>query len=130
MSKGKKELSFDLDSATTRKSPVIVEKSVKRVADDVERLLVDVSPAMQKQIKERALASDTTVKEYLLKVIYKHMNEVSRPAEPYPSMRGQKRLILEVPAAEAVTLRRKAQRFSTFKEFVLRCLEAEGIEIK
>lgn len=127
MSKAKKELSFDLDAAVTRKPPVAL---VKKVADDIERLLVDVSPAMQKQIKERALASDTTVKEYLLKVIYKHMNEVSRPAEPYPSMRGQKRLILEVPAAEAVTLRRKAQRFATFKEFVLRCLEAEGIEIK
>jgi hypothetical protein len=127
MSKGKKDLSFDLDAAVTRKAPVAL---VKKVAEDIERLLVDVSPAMQKQIKERALASDTTVKEYLLKVIYKHMNEVSRPAEPYPSMRGQKRLILEVPAAEAVTLRRKAQRFSTFKEFVLRCLEAEGIEIK
>lgn len=127
MSKGKKELSFDIEAAVTRKPPVAL---VKKVADDIERLLVDVSPAMQKQIKERALASDTTVKEYLLKVIYKHMNEVSRPAEPYPSMRGQKRLILEVPAAEAVTLRRKAQRFSTFKEFVLRCLEAEGIEIK
>ncbi len=127
MSKGKKDLSFDLDAAVTRKPPVAL---VKKVAEDIERLLVDVSPAMQKQIKERALASDTTVKEYLLKVIYKHMNEVSRPAEPYPSMRGQKRLILEVPAAEAVTLRRKAQRFSTFKEFVLRCLEAEGIEIK
>ena len=127
MSKGKKDLSFDLDAAVTRKPPVAL---VKKVAEDIERLLVDVSPAMQKQIKERALASDTTVKEYLLKVIYKHMNEISRPAEPYPSMRGQKRLILEVPAAEAVTLRRKAQRFSTFKEFVLRCLEAEGIEIK
>jgi hypothetical protein len=127
MSKAKKDLSFDIESAVTRKAPVAL---VKKVADDIERLLVDVSPAMQKQIKERALASDTTVKEYLLKVIYKHMNEVSRPVEPYPSMRGQKRLILEVPAAEAVTLRRKAQRFSTFKEFVLRCLEAEGIEIK
>lgn len=127
MSKAKKELSFDIESAVTRKPP---EALVKKVSEDIERLLVDVSPAMQKQIKERALASDTTVKEYLLKVIYKHMNEVSRPAEPYPSMRGQKRLILEVPAAEAVTLRRKAQRFSTFKEFVLRCLEAEGIEIK
>ncbi|HMY18699.1 MAG TPA: hypothetical protein PKA58_20370 [Polyangium sp.] len=113
----------------TRKPPVELAKKANKVAEDTERLLVDVSPAMQKQIKERALASDTTVKEYLLKVIYKHMNEVSRPAEPYPSMRGQKRLILEVPAAEAVTLRRKAQRFSTFKEFVLRCLEAEGIEI-
>lgn len=127
MSKAKKELSFDIESAVTRKPP---EALVKKVSEDIERLLVDVSPAMQKQIKERALASDTTVKEYLLKVIYKHMNEVSRPAEPYPSMRGQKRLILEVPAAEAVTLKRKAQRFSTFKEFVMRCLEAEGIEIK
>ena len=127
MSKAKKELSFDIEAAVTRKAPVAL---VKKVAEDIERLLVDVSPAMQKQIKERALASDTTVKEYLLKVIYKHMNEVSRPAEPYPSMRGQKRLILEVPAAEAVTLRRKAQRFSTFKEFVLRCLEAEGIDIR
>ncbi|HRI69129.1 MAG TPA: hypothetical protein PK156_33090 [Polyangium sp.] len=126
MSKGKKDLSFDLDAAVTRKPPVAL---VKKVAEDIERLLVDVSPAMQKQIKERALASDTTVKEYVLKIIYKHMNEVSRPAEPYPSMRGQRRLILEVPAAEAVTLRRKAQRFSTFKEFVLRCLEAEGIAI-
>ena len=127
MSKAKKELSFDIEAAVTRKAPVAL---VKKVAEDIERLLVDVSPAMQKQLKERALASDTTVKEYLLKVIYKHMNEVSRPAEPYPSMRGQKRLILEVPAAEAVTLRRKAQRFSTFKEFVLRCLEAEGIDIR
>ena len=127
MSKAKKELSFDIEAAVTRKAPVAL---VKKVAEDIERLLVDVSPAMQKQIKERALASDTTVKEYLLKVIYKHMNEVSRPAEPYPSMRGQKRLILEGPAAEAVTLRRKAQRFSTFKEFVLRCLEAEGIDIR
>lgn len=126
MSKGKKDLSFDLEFGATRKPPVAL---AKKVADDIERLLVDVSPAMQKQIKERALASDTTVKEYVLKVIYKHMNEVSRPPAPYPSMRGQKRIILEVPAAEAVTLRRKAQRFSTFKEFVLRCLEAEGIEI-
>jgi uncharacterized protein (DUF1778 family) len=127
MSKVKKELSFDLDSAATRKPPVAL---VKKVAEDIERLLVDVSPTMQKQIKERALASDTTLKEFVLKVIYKHMNEVSLPPEPYPSMRGQKRIILEVPAAEAVTLKRKAQRFSTFKEFVMRCLEAEGIEIK
>lgn len=127
MSKGKKDLSFDLDAAVTRKPPVAL---VKKVADDIERLLVDVSPAMQKQIKERALAADTTVKEYVLGVIYKHMNDVSLPPQAYPSMRGQRRIILEVPAAEAVTLRRKAKRFSTFKECVLRCLESEGIEIR
>lgn len=127
MSKARKELSFDLESAATRKSPVTL---AKKVAEDIERLLVDVSPAIQKQIKERALASDTTVKEYVLKVVYKHMNDVSVPLEPFPSMRGQKRIILEVPAAEAATLKRKAKRFSTFKEFVLQCLEAEGIQIR
>lgn len=47
-------------------------------------------------------------------------------------MRGQKRVIIELPGAEADALTDKAKErgFPSFREFVLRCLEAEGLDIE
>jgi hypothetical protein len=121
----KKDLSFQ---TFVPAKPVQTTAHVDRVAANVKRLVVDVSPAIHRQLVERCIPFDT-IKAYVLFIVNKQQHRAKVSPNPIPPMRGQKRIIIELPEAEADALTEKAKSFQSFREFVLRCLEAEGLDI-
>lgn len=124
----KKDLSFDTFVPV---KPIQTTAHVERVAANVKRLVVDVSPSIHRQLVELSIPFDT-IKAYVLFVINKQKDRAKVSSTPIPPMRGQKRVIIELPEADAdaLTNKAKAKGFQSFREFVLRCLEAEGLTIE
>ena len=121
----KKDLSFE---EFIQVKPIQTTAHVERVAANVKRLVVDISPAIHRQLVERCIPFDT-MKAYVLFVINKQQHRAKYSSKSIPPMRGQKRVIIELPEAEADALTNKAKErnFPSFREFVLRCLEIEGV---
>lgn len=122
----KKDLTFE---TFVPAKPIQTAAHVERVADNVKRLVVDISPAIHRQLVERCIPFDT-MKAYVLFIINKQQHRAKVSSTPIPPMRGQKRVIIELPEAEANALTDKAKDFQSFREFVLRCLEVEGLDIE
>jgi predicted HicB family RNase H-like nuclease len=125
----KKDLTFDLDALVTPQSTA--KNLVERVADDYRRLVVDVSPTVHAKLKARAAKNRLSINAYVLNSIEKHCANVT-PSRVFPRMRAQSRIIIRVPAKAAEELLQKStkQGFEHFNDFVLSCLEKDGIQIK
>lgn len=99
---------------------------------DIERLFVEVPESLHTEVRRKALPMRT--KDYVLQQIAKRLESGEAMAiheirSPIPSASKQKRIILDVSGAKAAELKSKAVAFGSFRELVLCCLEADGIEM-
>lgn len=103
-------------------------KRAKQLLEGRKRLFVEVSYVVHQHIKARALPFSST-KNYIMWVIDNRESMAKKGAAPLPSAAKQRRIIIEVTDAEAERLLEKAKPWNTFREYVLRCLEADGIRM-
>lgn len=99
---------------------------------DVERLFVEVPESIHTEVRRKALP--LKVKEYVLQQIAKRLASgealvIHESREPVPGASHQKRIILDVTGTQAAELKSAAVAFGSFRELVLSCLEADGIEM-
>lgn len=99
---------------------------------DIERLFVEVPESLHTEVRRKALPMRT--KEYVLQQIAKRLASGEAMAiheirSPVPSASKQKRIILDVDGAKAAELKRAAVPFGSFREMVLCCIEADGMEM-
>ncbi len=99
---------------------------------DIERLFVEVPESIHTEVRRKALPMRT--KEYVLQQITKRLESGEAMAiheirSPVPSASKQKRIILDVRGVQAAELKSRAVAFGSFREMVLCCLEADGIEM-
>lgn len=99
---------------------------------DIERLFVEVPESIHTEVRRKALPMRT--KDYVLQQIAKRLESGEAAAihevrSPVPSASKQKRIILDVNGTKAAELKSAAVAFGSFREMVLCCLEADGIEM-
>jgi hypothetical protein len=104
-------------------------KRAKQLLEGRKRLFVEVSHIVHQHIKARALPFSST-KDYILWVLDNRESAAKKSENPFPSAAKQRRIILEMTDAEAERLLERAKPWKTFREFVLRCLEADGIRMR
>lgn len=115
----------------TYKPPVQRTDTAKRARQLLagrKRLFVEVSKAVHQRIRVRALPFGN-LKEYILWAVENRESKAKKGEEPFPSTPKQARIIIELTDEEAESLQEKAKPWKTFREYVLRCLEADGVEI-
>jgi hypothetical protein len=99
---------------------------------DIERLFVEVPDSVHTEVRRKALPMRT--KAYVLQQITKRLESgeahaIHESRSPVPGASHQKRIILDVNGATAAELKSRAVAFGSFRELVLCCLEADGIEM-
>ncbi len=95
-----------------------------------ERLLVEVSDTIHWQVKVRAALASKDIKSYLVDVIDNRGGSV-QPGPPIEAARHKKRLVADLPTEKMEQTRKRAEELGmTLREFILRCLEADGILLK
>jgi len=115
----------------TYKPPVQRTDTAKRARQLLagrKRLFVEVSKTVHQRIRVRALPFGN-LKEYILWAVENRESMAKKDEEPFPSTPRQARIIIEVTDEEAERLLEKAKPWKTFREYVLRCLEADGVQI-
>jgi len=97
---------------------------------DVERLLIEVSEKVHLQVRARALGYKN-LKSYLLRCIELRGPSIRRGGAPFPATRNRKRLVADLPTEIMRDIRERAEKAGiTVREFVLRCLEADGMVVE
>ena len=99
---------------------------------DVERLFVEVPESIHTEVRRKALPMRT--KEYVLQQVAARLASgealaIHESRSPVPGASHQKRIILDVSGTQAAELKSAAVTFGSFRELVLCCLEADGIEM-
>lgn len=99
---------------------------------DVERLFVEVPESVHTEVRRKALPLRT--KDYVLQQIAKRLASgeaatIHENRSPVPGASHQKRIVLDVSGTQAAALKGSAIAFGSFRELVLCCLEADGIEM-
>lgn len=123
----KKPLEFAAFAAPVLR-PDNTRKRAKQLLEGRRRLFVEVSHLVHQHIRARALPFGNT-KNYILWVLENRESVAKKSDTPFPSAAKQRRIIIEVSEAEAEQLLEKAKPWKTFREYVLRCLEADGIRV-
>lgn len=103
-------------------------KKARQLLAGRKRLFVEVSRPVHQIIRARALPFGN-LKEYILWALENRESRAKKGVEPVPSMPKQARIIIEVTDEEAERLLEKAKPWKTFREYVLRCLEADGVQV-
>jgi hypothetical protein len=96
-----------------------------------ERLIVEVPKDRHAKIKARAALMRTSIKGYVVYAIYGFANAaraelvVDAERRPIDGSWHEKRFVVEVPPNTASNMKEAAKPFGTFREFALRCIDAE-----
>lgn len=122
----KKKVTLSLGGLRSPGRPPPQGRDAERLLGGTERLVVEVPKVVHVQVKARALAHKD-VKSYLLWCIETRGPHIRVGGEPYPAARGKSRLVADLSTETMDKIREQAKRVETVREFVLRCLEADGI---
>lgn len=106
-------------------------KDISALETGLERLVIEVPEDRHAKIKTRAASLRKSVKAYVIDAIdqFSQAANVELVANPErKTIAGswhQKRLVVEVPPEKAAEFKEAAKSFKTFREYALRCIEAE-----
>lgn len=105
------------------------ERDAERLLGGVERLVVEVSEVVHVQVRARALAHKD-LKTYLLWCIEARGPHIRKGEGAFPAVRGKKRFVADLSTEMMERIREQAKEVGTVREFVLRCLEADGVVVR
>lgn len=129
MSTKKPSLQFPVAAPPAK--PIGGFRDVSALETGLERLVVEVPADRHAKIKTRAASLRKSVKAYVIDAIEQFTEAASTELEANPDRKSiagswhEKRLVVEVPPDKAVTFKEQAKAFKTFREYALRCIEAE-----
>lgn len=129
MSAKKPSLQFPI--ATPPLKPIGGHKNISALETGLERLVIEVPEDRHAKIKARAVILRKSVKTYVIEAIANFSAAANSELAANPERKSiagswhQKRLVVEVPPDKAATFKEDAKAFKTFREYALRCIEAE-----
>jgi hypothetical protein len=102
-------------------------RNLKRAVERKRKLYVEVPESFHRAVRFKALDIRKTVAEYILELLETKKGEALSVA-PFPAAAGEKRIVLDLPAARAEQVQAMAEPFGGFRQMVLACLEKDGIQ--
>lgn len=134
MSTKKPSLQFPVSTPPLK--PIGGFKDISTLETGLERLVIEVPETRHAKIKTRAASLRKSVKTYVIEAIEQFSEAASVELAANPDRKSiagswhQKRLVVEVPPEKATTFKEGAKAFKTFREYALRCIEAEMTSAK
>lgn len=134
MSTKKPSLQFPVAAPPAR--PIGGFKDISALETGLERLVVEVPEDRHAKIKTRAVSLRKSVKTYVIEAIENFSEAANAELAANPERKSiagswhQKRLVVEVPPDKAAAFKEGAKPFKTFREYALRCIEAEMASAK
>lgn len=134
MSTKKPSLQFPV--AVPPVKPIGEYKNISALETGLDRLVIEVPEDRHAKIKTRAASLRKSVKVYVVEALeqFSEAAHLALAANPErKSIAGswhQKRLVVEVPPEKAAGFKEEAKAFKTFREYALRCIEAEMASAK
>lgn len=134
MSAKKPSLQFPVAAPPLK--PIGGFKDISALETGLERLVIEVPEDRHAKIKTRAVSLRKSVKKYVIEAIEQFAEAANAELAANPDRKSiagswhQKRLVVEVPPEKATTFKEGSKPFKTFREYALRCIEAEMASAK
>jgi len=134
MSTKKPSLQFPVLVAPPKQVGGVKDLSILQTG--LERLIIEVPEDRHAKIKARAVILRKSVKAYVIDAIQNFSEAANAELAANPDRKSiagswhQKRLVVEVPPEKAAAFKDAAKPFKTFREYALRCIEAEMASAK